>query len=71
MKRLQLIDYILIVEGVVLVIFLGIIIARPAPPCIESLDVTRGQNFNQPILTLHNCQSGEVPTNWRDFEPRN
>lgn len=70
MKKLHLIDYILIVEGIVLVVFIGMIIARPPAPCTESLDVTKGQNFDQPILTMHNCYAGQVPTNWRDFEAK-
>ena len=64
------IDYILIAEGVLLAILAGIIIARPAPACYESLDVTKGQNFNQPILTEHNCKAGELPSNWQNFEAK-
>jgi hypothetical protein len=70
MKKLQLIDYILIVEGIALVLMLGYVFTRPPAKCIESLDVTKGQNFNQPILTMHNCYAGQVPTNWRDFEAK-
>lgn len=70
MRKLKLIDYVLILEGIVLILLLGFIVFRPSPPCTESLDVTPGKNFNQPILTLHNCEPGEVPTNWRDFEPK-
>lgn len=70
MKKLQAIDYILIVEVALMLIGLVYIVSRPAPACIESLDVTKGQNFNQPILTKHNCTDGQVPTNWRAFEPK-
>lgn len=70
MKKLQVIDYILIIEGIALTVMLVAFIAKPGRPCYESLDVTKGQNFNQPILTEHNCVAGQVPTNWRDFEPK-
>lgn len=44
-------------------------------PCTESLDyypnLPDHGNFGQPILTQHNCSAGEVPINWRDFEPSN
>lgn len=70
MKKLQLIDYALIVGVTAIIGLMAVIVARPAPPCVETLDVTQGQNFNQPILTKHNCINGEVPTNWRNFEPK-
>jgi hypothetical protein len=70
MKKLHLIDYILIIEGIALVVFLGMIITHSTAPCNESLDVTKGQNFDQPILTKHNCTDGEIPTNWRNFEAK-
>jgi hypothetical protein len=74
MKRLQAIDYILIIEGVVLAIMLVALVTRPTPPCYESLDqypnLPDHGNFGQPILTEHNCVAGQVPTNWRDFEPK-
>lgn len=69
MHKLKLIDYLLIAGIIAIVVLLAIGIARPTP-CVETLDVTKGKNFNQPILTEHNCKAGELPTNWQDFEPK-
>ena len=65
---------VLIVEAIIIVVGLGYIITRPAPPCTESLDYYPNfpdhGNFGQPILTKHNCTEGQIPVNWRDFEPK-
>lgn len=55
----------LLVLGIVLEFV--VIVTRPTPPCTESLDVTKGQNFNQPILTEHNCSAGQIPINSKNF----
>ena len=74
MKRLELVDIILIVEIFLIIIGLVIIITRPAQACYESLDkypnLPPNGNFGQPILTKHNCSEGEIPSNWRDFTPK-
>lgn len=70
----KLINAVLVVEAILIVVLLAFIVTRPPEPCYESLDIHKeippSGNFGQPILTKHNCKEGEIPTNWRDFTPK-
>ena len=52
------IDYVLAIEGVLLVLMLGWLIVRPTPPCTLTFEIHKGVNFNQPYPTYRHCGVG-------------
>lgn len=66
-------NIVIVIVVAVMIAEFGFIASRPHP-CIVSLDyypnLPDHGNFGQPILTKHDCQQGQIPTNIRDYLPK-
>ena len=62
MTKLKIIDYILIIEVVIIVGMLTYVIVRPDQPCTLTFEIQKGRNFDQPYPVYTHCSNGGPAT---------